>query len=374
MIVWFASVQNPDGAIPASPIFDHSLVLVDYNAYWIEGSTTTCSTRATRAAPAGVPNLVKLMNDLYPAHVGPTGSSSTGSAVRTTRSSRAAGPRSPTTTPSTSAHSAFAAAIATWDGDAADADRLAARASRRSAAAFGPAFWDPAAGAFSDTTASQRPRARRQRVRDPRRASTRPQARRRSTYLDRTMAQPGRPSPTARLGRLDWGDGDTQRVYPFISYFELLARYAAGADDSALELIRREWGSCSSDGPGTMWETIDERVAAPRPTAARRRPRLVERRGAGAHQLRARRPADVPRLRDVHCQPAPGRLAVGGGRRPTPHGDIQALLAGDAGRCSAGQISVTAPPGPPGRTPRRPLGAGEYGGAGISGAVHREAC
>ena len=26
----------------------------------------------------------------------------------------------------------------------------------------------------------------------------------------------------------NWGDGDFRRVYPFVSYFEVLARYAAG--------------------------------------------------------------------------------------------------------------------------------------------------
>ena len=29
-------MQNADGSIPASPLQDHSLQLVDYNAYWIE--------------------------------------------------------------------------------------------------------------------------------------------------------------------------------------------------------------------------------------------------------------------------------------------------------------------------------------------------
>ena len=32
------------------------------------------------------------------------------------------------------------------------------------------------------------------------------------------------------------------RVYPFISYFEVIARFETGLDSSALALIRREWG------------------------------------------------------------------------------------------------------------------------------------
>ena len=46
----------------------------------------------------------------------------------------------------------LAAALATWAGDTADATAwLARQATAR--AAFAPAFWDPVAGAFSDTTA-----------------------------------------------------------------------------------------------------------------------------------------------------------------------------------------------------------------------------
>ena len=36
MLAWFAANQNADGSIPASPFREHSLVLVDYNAYWVE--------------------------------------------------------------------------------------------------------------------------------------------------------------------------------------------------------------------------------------------------------------------------------------------------------------------------------------------------
>ena len=35
-----------------------------------------------------------------------------------------------------------------------------------------------------------------------------------------------------------WGTQASERVYPFMSYFEVLARFRAGLDDSALE--RRE--------------------------------------------------------------------------------------------------------------------------------------
>jgi len=55
----------------------------------------------------------------------------------------------------------------------------------------------------------------------------------------------------------DWGFQAGERVYPFISYYEALARYAAGLDASALELIRREWGAMATDPahPG-VWEDV----------------------------------------------------------------------------------------------------------------------
>ena len=54
----------------------------------------------------------------------------------------------------------------------------------------------------------------------------------------------------------DWGWQAQLRVYPFISYFELAARFEAGEDPLAYDLLRRTWGYMLTHGPGTMWETI----------------------------------------------------------------------------------------------------------------------
>jgi hypothetical protein len=49
----------------------------------------------------------------------------------------------------------------------------------------------------------------------------------------------------------------SQRVYPFISYFELEARFISGQAESALEQIRRTYSWMTNNGPGiTMWEGI----------------------------------------------------------------------------------------------------------------------
>ena len=54
-----------------------------------------------------------------------------------------------------------------------------------------------------------------------------------------------------------WGTHGNERVYPFISFFEALARYEAGLGESALELVRRGWGYMLRAGPrDTTWEAI----------------------------------------------------------------------------------------------------------------------
>ena len=61
----------------------------------------------------------------------------------------------------------------------------------------------------------------------------------------------------------DWGYQSNMRVYPFIGYYELLARFQTGMDDSAVDLIRREWGYMVQNGPGTTWELIGPYGGAP---------------------------------------------------------------------------------------------------------------
>jgi hypothetical protein len=55
------------------------------------------------------------------------------------------------------------------------------------------------------------------------------------------------------------GEGFSNRVYAFISYFEVAARFKTGLADSALEEIRRLYGWMASHDPGvTVWEGIGD--------------------------------------------------------------------------------------------------------------------
>ena len=94
----------------------------------------------------------------------------------------------------------------------------------------------------------------------------------------------------------NWHDDATQHIYPFISYFELLAMYSAGDDAGALNMIRREWGTMARrPGPGDDVGD-DRRVDGAQPTfsASDVRPRLVSGAAPALTRLRARRPAGEP--------------------------------------------------------------------------------
>ncbi|KAK1634747.1 Six-hairpin glycosidase-like protein [Colletotrichum phormii] len=53
------------------------------------------------------------------------------------------------------------------------------------------------------------------------------------------------------------GEGFSQRVYAFISYFEMAARFASGVGETALEEMRRLYGWMTTQDPGvTFWEGI----------------------------------------------------------------------------------------------------------------------
>lgn len=53
------------------------------------------------------------------------------------------------------------------------------------------------------------------------------------------------------------GAGFSSRVYAFISYFEISARFAANASASAVDEIKRLYGWMSVNDPGvTMWEGV----------------------------------------------------------------------------------------------------------------------
>jgi hypothetical protein len=256
MLQWFAQHQHDDGAIPSSPIYGGQVVLMDYNAYWVQAlHSYVLYSGDTAFAKQVWPSLVRLMDVFYPAHT------KNGLLVNSF------GPadyayirRGGNVVAYYNAQYVYAlklaSTIAQWVGDGDAASRWSARAKTIGAAA-NAAFWD--GSAFTDTTQD--------RATHPQDANafavlsgvaTHDQALSALNYLaghdwrdyGNTIAD------TDNWDDPDWGFGAKDRVYPFISYFELQARFALGLDDSAFDLLRREWGYMAQHGAGRMWETI----------------------------------------------------------------------------------------------------------------------
>jgi hypothetical protein len=77
------------------------------------------------------------------------------------------------------------------------------------------------------------------------------------SILDYLAANNARPYGNSFYDNDVLSAGFSQRVYAFISYFELEARFMSGSADSALEEIRRLYGWMSTHDPEiTVWEGI----------------------------------------------------------------------------------------------------------------------
>ena len=258
MLGWFAGHQHPDGAIPASPLLNDRLVLIDYNAYWVQALYDYVLYSGDVGLARHVwPNLVRLLDVYYPAHT------RDGLLVNNASASDYAFHRNGDLVAYYNGQYALAlqlaGKLAGWAGDTKHAVQWADRR-REISHAFSHAFWDASVGAFRDTTQD---------------STTHPEDAQAFAILAGLATPRQASSALSYLDRHEWrnygntvtdsdawdgpavGDHVKDRVYPFISYFEVLARFATGEDYSALELVRREWGYMAHNGPrSTMWETI----------------------------------------------------------------------------------------------------------------------
>jgi hypothetical protein len=345
MLEWFARAQHDDGAIPASPIYGASSVLFDYNAYWVEAlHNYVLYSGDTGLARELWPNLVRLFDGFYRAHTLPNGLLRNNLGASDYAYIRRRGDVVAYYNAQYVEALRLAARIAGWIGETALAADWTARAAT-TAAAFGPAFWDPAAGAYSDTTVDH---------------STHPQDGNAFAVLSGIANAAQATSALGYLAGHDWRDyGNTivdadvwsgpswgwqanQRVYPFMSYFELVARFRSGLDASALDLLRREWGYMVKYGPGTMWETIGPYGGPPTDI----HPSYDSGWSSGAAPALTEYVLGVaptsPGFATFTVHPHPGDLTQAAGTVPTPHGPIHVSWVRLAG---AVFVKATAPPG-----------------------------
>jgi hypothetical protein len=263
MILWFAQAQQAGGAIPSSPLFDRTWVLFDYNAYWVEVLRDfVLWTGDTGLANQVWGALERLMEVWYPAQVGSTGLllvnhlgdkdygyvNRRGDVVAYFNAQYALALEQASWIADLTGHPAYGAI---W--------RTRAKLLRK---VFNATFWDPSAGAYLDTRTGP--------AVHPEDGNafailaglaSRAQARSALAYLGRAIRRSyGNAMADNDVWHERHGAPADERVYPFIGYFEALARYQSGLGGSALELIRREWGWMvehePTRGPVGMWELI----------------------------------------------------------------------------------------------------------------------
>ncbi len=258
----FADAQLPNGYIPASPSQAFAAQLFDYPAdFPIAVDQLMLYRGDLKLVNTYWPVIVKLLDTWYPSHTDANGLLEDPFPPGDYAYIQRAGPLvayyNALYVLSLKAGAAIAAAIGQQD----DASRWLARATSIGAA-FGATFWDSSAGAFKDSPSGP--------VVHPQDGNafailaglaTPAQAVSALAYLDKTTHQAWGDSiaDNDTWATPAWGMSPSQRVYPFISYFDVLARFQTGEDRSALEELRRTWGwmlDANHQATGTTWEAI----------------------------------------------------------------------------------------------------------------------
>lgn len=258
VIADLADHQRSDGWIPPASINNYTLPLFDYPLYWV-----TCSydllvyTGDTAYMTKYYPTLQRVLNDWYPSVTNSTTS------LLDKDDGGASGygdyaflPRSGTITYYNALYVLAlqnAADIATWLGYKSDATAWAARAETVSKA-INQYMWDSSTGAYLDSLSDAVAHAQDgNSISVLASVSSASQADSLLMYLDSNALPYGNPF----YDNDSLGAGFSERVYAFISYFEIQARFLSGSASTALDQIRRTYGWMASHDPEvTFWEGI----------------------------------------------------------------------------------------------------------------------
>jgi hypothetical protein len=343
MLRWFGDHQLADGAIPSSPIYGGRSVLFDYNAYWLMVLHRYVLYSGDRALARELWPHVRRLARWFDANTLPSGLLDNPLGPADYAFIRRRG----TVTAYFNAQAAVAlretAQVARWISSP-DAAALAARANRITAALG--AFWDPVVGAFADSTTDFSLHPQDGNVFAVLAGVDRTRARRALAYQQTHSWRSYGSTLVDGNGWDDpaWGYQGSERVYPFIGYDELLARFSIGLDRSALQLIRLEWGYMLANGPGRMWELISPFGGGP----------IDQRLGGGWDMGWSAGAAPAltdyvlgvqpmsPGFATFTVRPHPGDLAWARGTIDTPHGPITVSWRNVDGKI---KIAVRNPPG-----------------------------
>jgi hypothetical protein len=254
-----ASRQHEDGCIPASPTANWSVELFDYPFYWVLALDDLYLHRANRRyLEQWFPTLEGVLDRFLTKYSGPDGLVVRGRGVDYAFLHRQGNVIAYDNALALNALRA-GARLASYRGAAGAAGRWTAQADRL-AGAITRTFWDSSAGAFLDSSGSSI------HSQDGNAFAALAHLSGSTSALDHLARHNAKPwgNSIADNDGFDfwaWGFDSSERVYPFISYFENRARFEHGLDASAHDQLRRTWGFMVDPlkgGPGTMWEAIGQ--------------------------------------------------------------------------------------------------------------------
>ncbi|WP_344819473.1 alpha-L-rhamnosidase C-terminal domain-containing protein [Actinoplanes cyaneus] len=345
-----ADHQRADGFLPPASIFNYGLTLFEYPLWWVTSSWDYVLYTGDHAYAAGYwPHLVKLLDGWYPTVTDGDGLLNKGLNNTGGYGDYAFLPRAGRVTYYNVLYVQAlrdAARIAALLGHHAEADSWTRRAATVTAA-VNARLWDPAAGAYLDTldgpvrhgqdgnaiavTAG---------VADPARATSA------LRYLGTATRQPYG-NAFMDNDTLPGVGGATQRVYAFTSYPEIVARFRAGAADSAIDQIKRMYGWMTTHDSGSAaWEGIGpggEPYEGGFTSMAHGWSTGVV--PALTTELLGVTPT-APGFTTWAVVPHPGTVTWAKGVVPTPHGRLTVSWEGTAGSFT---LRITAPAGTRGR-------------------------
>ncbi|MFN8537617.1 MAG: alpha-L-rhamnosidase C-terminal domain-containing protein [Thermomicrobiales bacterium] len=344
-----AAHQREDGYVPPSTIENYSFCLFDYPSWWLLSLAEYSRQTGDLALATRLwPNLTRLLDGWYPRVTNARGLLEKSDALGSFGcGDYAFMPHDGEVayynalyllalqdTAGLARDLGHAEAAAAWEGRA---DRLSI--------AFNQTFWDATAGAYRDVPGK----------------AIYPQDANALALLT-GAADPGRAAAVlARRERVakpwgygyvegeDWYTGAEGRVYPFISYLEVLARFAQGDDYGALQQLRTTWGWMLARDPGpTVWEGIGNGGTVSSYLGAFTS--MAHGWSSGAAPALTRGVLGVvptgPGYASYDLAPHPGNLKWAQGRVPTPHGSIDVAWEHAGGRFT---LQVDAPGGTVGR-------------------------
>jgi hypothetical protein len=253
-----ADHQRSDGWIPPASINNYSLTLMDYPLYWV-----LCSydlflyTGNTSYAQKYYSILQNVLNDYYPSITNTTTSlidKNVGEA--SSYGDYAFLGRNGTITYFNALYVLAlknAVNIATFVGNDSDAKNWNGRAQTVSTA-INKYLWDNSTGAYLDSLEDAVSHAQDgNSIAVLAGVASSAQATSLLAYLDSLALPYGNPF----YDNDSIGSGYSQRVYAFISYFEIQARFLSGSATTALDQIRRTYGWMANNDPTTtFWEGI----------------------------------------------------------------------------------------------------------------------